>query len=119
MHLEYVVLKNVDEGSVQGGVGDKGPSESIKDRLVVNDPNEDDVNDYDTDNGDVEGAQTDQSSASDHSEDSEDDDIGAMASDTELRKRNSRECGHKEFMKIYPKMKLSATPCSKGPDCPG
>lgn len=77
-------LMHVEEGSVQGGAADMGPSESIENMSVGDDVIEDDVDDYDSDNGDGLGAQTDYSSVSDHSDGSEDDDIGAMASDTEV-----------------------------------
>jgi hypothetical protein len=75
---------HVQAGFVQGGDGGLAPSEEVADRLVGEESNETHLYDPDTDDVDVDGVSTDESSVSDDSRDSGDDDVGAMASDTEV-----------------------------------
>jgi hypothetical protein len=75
---------HVDAASVEGSAGDIAASEHVEDRLVGEDSNDGELYDYDTDDVDVEPMQGNESEVSDQTVDFGDDDVGAMASDTEV-----------------------------------
>lgn len=75
---------DVGEAVVQGGDGGPAPSEHVEERLLGDDSNDSHVYEGDADDADEDGVETDESSVSDESDGPEDDDIGAMASDTEV-----------------------------------
>jgi hypothetical protein len=74
---------HVDAASAEVGSGDDAAAEAVEDGVVGEDSNECGLYEYD-DDVDDEPVHTYESSVSEHSVEFEDDDVGAMTSDTEV-----------------------------------
>jgi hypothetical protein len=75
---------DVGEAIDHGGNGGLAPSEHVEERLLGDDSVEDHVDGQPADDVDGDGVETGESSLSGNSGGSEDEDVGAMASDTEV-----------------------------------